>query len=262
MNTTEITRILEVALLCAQGALRIDDFKRLFDDEYGADLLEPLLNELREQWADRPLELVRVASGWRFQSRPQYAPYLQRLAPERAPRYSRAALETLAIIAYRQPVTRGEIEEIRASALADHQACSRTGLDRCHRSQGSPAAGALGHDPAVSRWMTWHRPIQELPPIEHGRKLQAIEALGQRVIEPRAGRAVIGWHGARSGAARTGRRRTGRRRAGAGNDQACSDQRSSDEAGGDRGSDGRAQADTERAAGPDTRATTHAIHWR
>lgn len=113
MNTVDARRVLETALICAQQPLPLRDMRTLFNDALGADTLRSLLEDLQQEWSQRGVELVQLASGWRFQSRPQMREYLDRLHPEKPPRYSRAALETLAIIAYRQPVTRGEIEDIR-----------------------------------------------------------------------------------------------------------------------------------------------------
>jgi len=113
MNTATAKRVLETALICAQQPLQLRDLRTLFDDELGADTLKQLLLELQLEWSGRGVELVAVATGWRFQSRPEMRLYLDRLHPEKPPRYSRATLETLAIIAYRQPVTRGDIEDIR-----------------------------------------------------------------------------------------------------------------------------------------------------
>ncbi|MDR2852064.1 MAG: SMC-Scp complex subunit ScpB [Burkholderiaceae bacterium] len=113
MNTVDAKRILETALICSAQPLAVRDLRVLFNNELGADTLTALLEELTQEWAQRGLELVRVASGWRFQSRPEMRDCLDRLHPEKPPRYTRAALETLAIIAYRQPVTRGDIEDIR-----------------------------------------------------------------------------------------------------------------------------------------------------
>lgn len=127
MNTVEAKIVLETALLCAREALSMHSLKKLFvdldekgrprGDEVGADTIQQLLEELRLDWADKGVEVVSLASGWRFQSRPEMKRYLERLTPEKPPRYSRATLETLAIIAYRQPVTRGDIEEIRGVAV-------------------------------------------------------------------------------------------------------------------------------------------------
>lgn len=113
MNTDDARRVLETALLCTQQPLSLRELRQLFDDEVGADTLRTLLDELGREWRGRGVELVTLASGWRFQSRPEMRSYLDRLHPEKPPRYSRAVLETLAIIAYRQPVTRGDIEDIR-----------------------------------------------------------------------------------------------------------------------------------------------------
>lgn len=118
MNTQDAKRVLETALICAQQPLPLRDMRLLFDDELGPDTLRSLLDELMRDWEDRGVELVAVASGWRFQSRPELRDYLDRLNPEKPPKYSRATLETLAIIAYRQPVTRGDIEDIRGVTVS------------------------------------------------------------------------------------------------------------------------------------------------
>lgn len=117
MNTTDAKRVLETALICAQQALPLREMGVLFNGALTADSLKLLLEELQTDWSGRGVELVHVASGWRFQSRPQMREYLDRLHPEKPPRYSRATLETLAIIAYRQPVTRGDMEDIRGVTI-------------------------------------------------------------------------------------------------------------------------------------------------
>jgi segregation and condensation protein B len=117
MNTAQAKRVLETALLTAGQPLSLRDMRVLFDDALGADTLRQLLQDLQMEWAQRGLELVTVASGWRFQSRPEMREYLDRLHPEKPPKYTRAALETLAIIAYRQPVTRGDMEDIRGVTI-------------------------------------------------------------------------------------------------------------------------------------------------
>ena len=117
MNTADAKRILETALICSSQPLPVRDMRVLFDDELGVDTIKVLLLELQEDWAQRGLELVSVASGWRFQSRPEMRDHLDRLHPEKPPRYTRAALETLAIIAYRQPATRGDMEDIRGVTI-------------------------------------------------------------------------------------------------------------------------------------------------
>lgn len=118
MNTTEAKRILETALICAQQPMPVRDLRVLFNDSLGADTIKTLLDELQQEWTGRGVELVCVATGWRFQSRPEMREYLDRLHPEKPPRYSRATLETLAIIAYRQPVTRGDMEDIRGVTIS------------------------------------------------------------------------------------------------------------------------------------------------
>jgi segregation and condensation protein B len=118
MNTTEAKRILETALICAQQPMPVRDLRVLFNDSLGADTIKTLLEELQQEWSGRGVELVCVATGWRFQSRPEMREYLDRLHPEKPPRYSRATLETLAIIAYRQPVTRGDMEDIRGVTIS------------------------------------------------------------------------------------------------------------------------------------------------
>lgn len=110
--------MLETALICAAAPLSLYDMKALFDGQVGADTIRQLLDELALDWQGRGVELVALASGWRFQSRPQMRVYLDRLHPEKPPKYSRAAMETLAIVAYRQPVTRGDIEDIRGVTVS------------------------------------------------------------------------------------------------------------------------------------------------
>jgi segregation and condensation protein B len=117
MNTTDAKRILETALICSQQPLPLRELRVLFNDELGADTVKGLLEDLQNEWAQRGVELVHVASGWRFQSRPEMREFLDRLHPEKPPKYTRAVLETLAIIAYRQPVTRGDMEDIRGVTI-------------------------------------------------------------------------------------------------------------------------------------------------
>ena len=118
MKTLDAKRVLEAALICSAQPMSLRELATLFADEIGNDTLRELLDELAREYADKGIALVQLATGWRFQSRPEMATYMARLSPERPPRYSRAVLETLAIIAYRQPVTRGDIEEIRGVAVA------------------------------------------------------------------------------------------------------------------------------------------------
>lgn len=113
MNTVDAKRILETALICSQQPVPVRELRVLFNDELSADSIKLLLRDLQGDWAQKGVELVCVASGWRFQSRAEMREFLDRLHPEKPPKYTRATLETLAIVAYRQPVTRADMEEIR-----------------------------------------------------------------------------------------------------------------------------------------------------
>ncbi len=117
MNSADAKRILETALICSPQALQLRELSVLFDDALNADTLRSLLTDLQNEWRQRGVELVRVASGWRLQSRPEMRVYLDRLNPEKPARYTRATLETLAVIAYRQPVTRGDMEDVRGVTI-------------------------------------------------------------------------------------------------------------------------------------------------
>lgn len=114
----DFKRVLEAALLVAAEPLPQSELKKLFDENFDDETWRTLLDDLRRDWAERGIELVQLASGWRFQTRPEYQPYMERLKNEKPPKYSRAVMETLAIIAYRQPVTRGDIEDIRGVAVS------------------------------------------------------------------------------------------------------------------------------------------------
>ena len=118
MNSHEAKRVLETALICAGAPMPLTDMRALFDSQIGPDTLRQLLDELARDWEGRGVELIALASGWRLQSRPEMREYLDRLHPEKPPKYSRAAMETLAIVAYRQPVTRGDIEDIRGVTVS------------------------------------------------------------------------------------------------------------------------------------------------
>lgn len=117
MNTADAKRVLETALICAQQPLPLREMGVLFNGALTLDSIKTVLENLQNDWSSRGVELVHVATGWRFQSRPQMREYLDRLHPEKPPRYTRATLETLAIIAYRQPVTRGDMEDIRGVTI-------------------------------------------------------------------------------------------------------------------------------------------------
>jgi segregation and condensation protein B len=120
MDTAHVKNVIEATLLSNQQTASVNDLKRLFGDEVGADTIKVCLEELQAHWADRGVHLVALATGWRFQTAPMMAQYLERLHPDKPQRYSRATMETLAIIAYRQPVTRGDIEEIRGVTVSSH----------------------------------------------------------------------------------------------------------------------------------------------
>ena len=117
MNTLDAKCVLETALICAAQPLHVREMEVLFDGVLSADTIKELLHQLQDDWAARGVELVHVANGWRFQSRPAMREFLDRLHPEKPPKYTRATLETLAIIAYRQPVTRGDMEDIRGVTI-------------------------------------------------------------------------------------------------------------------------------------------------
>jgi segregation and condensation protein B len=118
LSPNEVKVVLEAALLAAPEPVAVGELRRMFDEEIGADTVRRLLDELRESWKDRGVELVNTASGWRFQTRASVLRYIERIHPDKPPRYSRAVLETLAIVAYRQPVTRGDIENIRGVTVS------------------------------------------------------------------------------------------------------------------------------------------------
>ena len=176
-NPAEAKRILEAALLASSEPVGIPDLKRLFDGEAGPDTIRNLLVEIAEDWKGRAVELVNVASGWRFQTRPDFQPYLERLSPEKPPRYSRAVLETLAIIAYRQPVTRGDIEDIRGVTVSTQimQTLENRGwIDVVgHReTPGRPALYATTRKFLDDLGM---RSLEELPPLEEIAKTLQLE---------------------------------------------------------------------------------------
>ena len=164
----EAKRVLEAALLASQEPVQVIELKRLFDQELNVETLRKLLDELKEEWSGRAIELVNLASGWRFQTRADFQPYLERLQPEKPPRYSRAVMETLAIIAYRQPVTRGDIEDIRGVTVSAQiiQALENRGwIDAVgHReTPGRPALYATTRQFLDDLGL---RSLQELPPLE------------------------------------------------------------------------------------------------
>jgi segregation and condensation protein B len=189
-NPADAKRILEAALLASPEPLGLTELKRLFDNEIGADTLKNLLEELRADWGGRAVELVSVASGWRFQTGAEFRPYIERLQPEKPPRYSRAVMETLAIIAYRQPVTRGDIEDIRGVTVSSQiiQALENRGwIDTVgHReTPGRPALYATTRQFLDELGL---RTLQELPPLEEVAKTLQLEPapVTQVAAEPQA----------------------------------------------------------------------------
>jgi len=181
-NPSEAKRIIEAALLASQEPLSLADLKRLFEDEVGPDTLRRLLDELREDWADRAVELVSLASGWRFQTKPDFRPFIERLNPERKPRYSRAVMETLAIIAYRQPVTRGDVEDIRGVTVTTQiiQALESRGWIDVVGHRDTPGRPALYATTRTFLDDLGLRSLQELPPLEEiARTLQLEPATTQ-----------------------------------------------------------------------------------
>ncbi|MFC5301233.1 SMC-Scp complex subunit ScpB [Azospira restricta] len=167
-NPDELKRVLEAALLAAQEPLSVSDLRKMFAEDIGADVVRKLLDELREAWGSRPAELVQLASGWRFRTRPEYLGYLARLNPEKPPKYSRAVLETLAIIAYRQPVTRGDIEDIRGVTVASQiiKALEERGWVDAVGHRDTPGRPALYATTKKFLDDLGLRSLTELPPLE------------------------------------------------------------------------------------------------
>jgi segregation and condensation protein B len=167
-NSADAKRILEAALLAAPEPVTLNELKRLFDNEIGIDTLKNLLDELREDWSTRAVELVSLASGWRFQTRADFRPYIERLQPEKPPRYSRAVMETLAIIAYRQPVTRGDIEDVRGVVVSGQiiQTLENRGWIDVVGHRETPGRPALYATTRSFLDDLGLRSLQELPPLE------------------------------------------------------------------------------------------------
>jgi segregation and condensation protein B len=190
LNPPEAKRILEAALLASQEPLGLTDFKRLFDGELGVDTLRPLLAELAEEWQGRAVELVSLASGWRFQTRAELQPYLDKLFPEKPPRYSRAVMETLAIIAYRQPVTRGDIEDVRGVGVSTQiiQALETRGWIDVVGHRETPGRPALYATTTKFLDDLGLRSLEELPPLEEIAKTLQLEVVPP--AEPQAEAAV------------------------------------------------------------------------
>jgi len=193
-NPTEAKRVLEAALLASPEPLSLADLRRLFDDELAPETLRNLLAELREDWRERAVELASVASGWRFQTRPEFRPFIERLQPEKPPRYSRAVMETLAIVAYRQPVTRGDIEDIRGVTVSTQiiQTLENRGWIDIVGHRETPGRPALYATTKAFLDDLGLRSLQELPPLEEIAKTLQLEsepapAVPEAANEPAAG---------------------------------------------------------------------------
>jgi len=188
LNPPEAKRILEAALLAAQEPLSPSELKRLFDGELGVDAIRKLLAELAQDWQGRAVELVTLSSGWRFQTRAELQPYLDKLFPEKAPRYSRAVMETLAIIAYRQPVTRGDIEDVRGVVVSTQiiQALETRGWIDVVGHRDTPGRPALYA--TTTRFLDdlGLRSLEELPPLEEIAKTLQLEVVPTAEAQPEA----------------------------------------------------------------------------
>ncbi|MBU0753288.1 MAG: SMC-Scp complex subunit ScpB [Gammaproteobacteria bacterium] len=189
-------RVIEAALLVAPDPVALADLKRLFEEDFDDDTWRTLLDDLRRDWSQRGVELVQLATGWRFQTRPEYQDYLDRLKHEKPPKYSRAVLETLAIIAYRQPVTRGDIEDIRGVAVSPNVLKtleSRGWIDTVgHRdAPGRPALHATTRKFLDDLGL---RSLSELPPLTEIERVMELgntqppeqEEAAETVVEPQA----------------------------------------------------------------------------
>ncbi len=187
-SPSEAKRVLEAALLASQEPLGVLELKRLFEGEVNAETLRHLLAEIAEEWKGRAVELVSLASGWRFQTRPELQPYLDRLFPEKAPRYSRAVMETLAIIAYRQPVTRGDIEEVRGVSVSGQiiQTLENRGWIDVVGHRETPGRPALYATTRQFLDDLGLRSLEELPPLEEIAKTLQLEAIATAEAAVRA----------------------------------------------------------------------------
>ena len=170
-------RVVEAALLAATEPLGITELKRLFEGEVNAETLRKLLAELKQEWQGRAVELVSLSGGWRFQTRAEFQPFLERVFPERAPRYSRAVMETLAIIAYRQPVTRGDIEDVRGVTVSGQiiQALEARGWIDAVGVRETPGRPALYATTRQFLDDLGLQSLEELPPLEEIAKTLQLE---------------------------------------------------------------------------------------
>lgn len=168
LNSTRVKTVLETALLSSDEPLSVASLRKMFNDEPSNETIRNLLDRIKEEWKDKGIELVNIASGWRFQTRPEFRAYIDRIAPEKVPKYSRAVMETLAIISYRQPVTRGDIENIRGvtvSAGIIRALESRNWIDTVGY-RDVPGRPALYATTKTFLDDLGLRSLQELPPLE------------------------------------------------------------------------------------------------
>ncbi|WP_434646445.1 SMC-Scp complex subunit ScpB [Achromobacter piechaudii] len=181
MNDSEAILVLETALLCAVQPMQLSDMRKLFgdDEQFDNSKLRGLLETLQANWADGGLELVQLASGWRFQSRPHMQRYLERLSPEKPPKYSRAVMETLAIVAWRQPVTRGDIEDIRGVTVSSQivKALEDRGWIEVIGHRDAPGRPALFGTTRQFLDDLGLRALDELPPLESAQAAAALAGL-------------------------------------------------------------------------------------
>lgn len=194
LTPTEAKRVIEGALLASQEPMSLADLRRLFDEEIGADTLRRLLDDLRQEWGEKAIELVNTASGWRFQTRGEFRRYAERINPERAPRYSRAVMETLAIVAYRQPVTRGDIEDIRGVAVTAQilQTLEARGWIDTVGHRDTPGRPALYATTRAFLDDLGLRSLQELPPLEEIARTLQIDEPPAAAPDPEAATTAAG----------------------------------------------------------------------
>src|SRR3954467_1766013 len=184
-SPSEVKKILEAALLAAPEPVGLPDLKRLFEGEVSTDTLRNLIAELQANWKGRAVELVNVATGWRFQTTADFRPFVDRLQPEKPPRYSRAVMETLAIIAYRQPVTRGDVEDIRGVVVSTQiiQSLEARGWIDVVGHRETPGRPALYATTRKFLDDLGLRSLQELPPLEEIAKTLQLEPATAPLVE-------------------------------------------------------------------------------
>ena len=195
LDLAHVKNVLETALLVTQEPMSLADLKKLFDEKLDNDTLRKVLDDLRSDWDGRGVELVSVATGWRFRARPESQHFLDRLDPQKPPKYSRAVLETLAIIAYRQPVTRGDVEDIRGVAVSAPiiQTLESRGWIDVVGHRDTPGRPALYATTRTFLDDLGLRSLQELPPLEEiARTVQLEPATSPQLAQPAANEPAAG----------------------------------------------------------------------